>query len=72
MIVLIDTKDGRHFETYVLATHNGKGVTLMSLIENIAEYGTIKVTSEGIDHQIPLEEIKRIGFSTDPADGVRQ
>ena len=71
MIVLIDTTDGRHFETLV-TIHGVRAVTLSALISNIAEYGSIKVTSEGMDHQIPLEEIRRIGFSTDPADGVRQ
>lgn len=71
MIVLIDTLDGRHFETLV-TIHSGKAVTLPALLQNIVEYGSIKVTSNGEDHQIPLEEIKRIGFSTDPLDGVAQ
>lgn len=71
MIVLIDTLDGRHFET-LIQVHGGRAVTLSYLIENMAAYGSIKVTSEGVDHQIPLEEIKRIGFSTDPLDGVAQ
>lgn len=71
MIVMIDLHNGCHYETRV-EFHNGKPITLTDLIDNMSIFRTIKVTSGGEDLQIPLEEIKRIGFSTDAADGIRQ
>lgn len=70
MIVIIDTLDGRHFETRVIGTIP---VTLSKLLSNISAYDSIRVnSSEYGEVQITLPEIKRIGFSIDPADGAIQ
>ena len=69
MIVLLDLIDGRHFQTLV-TNHNGQPVTLSKLIENIGIHGGIKITSGDEDYYFSLDEIKRIGFSIDSADGA--
>ena len=64
MIVLLDTKDGQHYNT----RFPGVGLTLGKIMENFAAHGSIKIVKGDREIIVPLDTVTRIGISTHADD----